>query len=278
MTSSMYPLDVILANDSVDSIVIDDPGTGYTSTPTVTIDAPTSGTTATGTAVINNNVINATTLTTPGSGYSDGEAITLSGGTGTGAAGIAVISGGIIQSISLTNRGSAYTAADALTVTGDTSTASDGVFTVDSVVASDGLSSITITEIGSGYTSVPSIAITGGGGANAAATAVLSISVDGNILSSDITITRDMVKPGGGGILRVYFSLIFDSTPATVAVFNNGTFKGNLNADNDAQVITDGYYRFDIDVEEDDNINFQCSTDTVLTVNFFRAHLVQFGA
>ncbi len=277
MTSSMYPLDVILATESVNSIVIDDPGTGYTS-PTVTIDAPSSGVTATGDAVIGaSGVINAIILT-GGTNYADGEAITIAAGAAstTTAAGTAVISGGIIQSISFTNRGIGYLATDdALTVTGVTSGETSGSIDVDTI-ASTALSSITITNAGSGYTSVPNIVISEAQGG--IATAVLSISVDGNILSSDITITRDMVKPGGGGILRVYFSLIFDSTPATVAVFNNGTFKGNLNADNDAQVITDGYYRFDIDVEEDDNINFQCSTDTVLTVNFFRAHLVQFGA
>jgi len=102
--------------------------------------------------------------------------------------------------------------------------------------------------------------------------------INTDILTSDITITSDMVKPGGGGILRLYFSFTFNATPATVGVFNNDTFKGNLNADNDSQVITDGYYRFDLDVEVGDNINIQCSTGSIDTVNFIRAHLIQFGA
>ena len=62
-----------------------------------------------------------------------------------------------------------------------------------------------------------------------------------NILQSDITITRDMVKPGGGGILRLYFSFNYDTTPAIVSVFNNASLKGNLNADNNAQTITNEY-------------------------------------
>ncbi len=97
-----------------------------------------------------------------------------------------------------------------------------------------------------------------------------------DILSSDITITREMVKPGGGGILRLYFSFVHAAV-ATTSVFNNNVLKGNLNADNNAETISNGYYRFDIDVEADDNINLQ-STQDITAVNFVRAHLVQFGA
>lgn len=98
-----------------------------------------------------------------------------------------------------------------------------------------------------------------------------------DILTSDITITTDQVKPGGGGILRLSFSFEFGATPATVSVRNGGVLKGNLNADNSAEVITDGLYRFDIDVEAGDTINMQAS-ESITTINFIRAHLVQFGA
>jgi len=97
-------------------------------------------------------------------------------------------------------------------------------------------------------------------------------------LTSDIAITSDMVKPGGGGILRLYFAFTFGSTPATIGVFNNSNLKGNFNADNSSELVDDGYYRFDIDVEAGDNINLQSSTDTITAINFIRAHLVQFGA
>jgi len=99
-----------------------------------------------------------------------------------------------------------------------------------------------------------------------------------DILDSDIVITSDMVKPGGGGILRLYFAFTFTTSPGTVAVFNNDVFKGNLNADNDSEVLDNGYYRFDIDVEAADSINLQCTTEAVTGVNFVRAHLIQFGA
>lgn len=103
-----------------------------------------------------------------------------------------------------------------------------------------------------------------------------------DLLTSDIEITSEMVSPGGGGVLRLYFAMTFDTSPGTIGVFNNSVFKGNLNADNNSEVITDGYYRFDLDVEADDNINLQLESgtggDSVTTIHFIRAHLVQFGA
>jgi len=104
-----------------------------------------------------------------------------------------------------------------------------------------------------------------------------TITLANDILSTDLEITNDMVKPGGGGILRLYFSFTFAVTPATITVFNNSSAKGNLNADNSAEVITDGYYRFDLDVEAGDMLNFQASQD-ITAIQFMRTHLIQFGA
>ena len=97
-----------------------------------------------------------------------------------------------------------------------------------------------------------------------------------DILQSDIIITRAMVSPGGGGTLRLLFGFTLAAT-AAVTIFNNATSKGQLNADNSSAILTNGYYRFDIDVEEGDNINLQAS-ENITAVLFFRAHLVQFGA
>ena len=104
-----------------------------------------------------------------------------------------------------------------------------------------------------------------------------TITANTDIFSSNIPITLDQVKPGGGGILRLSFSFTFGVTPATMSVYNGGILKGNLNADNSANVITDGYYRFDIDVESGDAINLR-ATQSITAINFARAHLVQFGA
>ena len=67
------------------------------------------------------------------SGYTNGESITLSGGSGTGAAATAVITGGVIQSITFTNRGTGYAAANVLTITGVTSTTSTATITITSI-------------------------------------------------------------------------------------------------------------------------------------------------
>lgn len=104
-----------------------------------------------------------------------------------------------------------------------------------------------------------------------------TITANTDIFSSDIIISTDQVKPGGGGILRLSFSFVFGTSPATVSVRNGGTLKGNLNADNSAEVISNGYYRFDIDVEAGDTINLR-ATESITAINFARAHLVQFGA
>ena len=110
------------------------------------------------------------------------------------------------------------------------------------------------------------------------------VSLDTDLLISDIGITNDMVKPGGGGILRLYFAFVFDTSPGKIEVINNNSDKGTLNADNSEQIVDNGYYRFDIDVESGDNINLQlkasvpASATQVTGINFIRAHLVQFGA
>ena len=277
MTSSIYPI-----LESLSTPIITAPGSGYITTPTVTIDPPSSGTTATGIAVVANGVINAiSAIGGANSGYTDGEEITLSGGDGTSATATAVISGNSVSSISFTSRGFDFTATNTITITGNTSSSANATFDVDSI-ANNAVSSITLTNGGTGYTSLPTITITGGGGTGATATAVLKVksavaSVNTNIFSSDIIITNDHVSPGGGGILRLMFSFDFANSTAALSVFNNGSLKGTLNADNDGDIILDGYYRFDLDVESGDSINLQAD-EIINGVNFVRAHLVQFGA
>ncbi len=100
-----------------------------------------------------------------------------------------------------------------------------------------------------------------------------------NILSTPITITSDQVSPGGGGVLRLYFSFTMGgSSMISVRIGASGnTLKGNLNADNSSLLEIDGYYRFDIDIEAGDIINLRSSSN-ITNVNLFRAHLIQFGA
>lgn len=98
-----------------------------------------------------------------------------------------------------------------------------------------------------------------------------------DILQDDIEITSNMVIPGDSGILRLYFAFELSVTPAVITIFNNDSSKGELNADNDSEIVFDGYYRFDLDVESGDNLNLK-SSQNIDSIRFIRAHLVQFGA
>jgi hypothetical protein len=138
------------------------------------------------------------------------------------------------------------------------------------------INSINVTNVGSGYTSAPNVTVTSENGINAIITAIVTLNfgMDQNIFVNDLEITSDELRPGGGGILRVYFSF---STTTTAKIFNNGNFKGFLNADNSNTIAENGYYRFDIDVEGGDGINIQLGA-AVSAINFLRLHLVNFGA
>ena len=138
------------------------------------------------------------------------------------------------------------------------------------------ITSINVTNVGSGYTFAPNVTVTSATGSGAIITAIVTLNfgMDQNIFVEDVAITSDDLRPGGGGILRLYFS--FAGT-TTAKIFNNGNFKGFLNADNSNTIADDGYYRFDIDVEGGDGINIQLGA-AVTAVNFLRLHLVNFGA
>lgn len=107
--------------------------------------------------------------------------------------------------------------------------------------------------------------------------AATPIAASTNILSSDIEIDANQLTPGGGGTLRLLFGMDFAVSPSSITVTNSGSSKGTLNADNSSQIVDNGYYRFDIDVEAGDKINLQ-SSQQVDSILFLRAHLVLFGA
>ncbi len=186
-----------------------------------------------------------------------------------------VIDSEIDTPLTITNGGANFQIGDAVVFdpppNGTTATGE-----VDGLGASDTITSINVTNVGSGYTFAPNVTVTSatGTGAIITATVTLNFGMDENIFVNDVSITPADLRPGGGGILRLYFSFV---GATAVRVFNNGNFKGFLNADNSNTIATNGYYRFDIDVEGGDSINLQLET-AVTAVNFVRLHLVNFGA
>ena len=84
---------------SVQRVIINSGGTGYTSVPLVTLSAPPSGTTATATATISGGSISSIKITNFGSGYTTAPAVTISGGNGSGAILTSVLDSGPYNAI-----------------------------------------------------------------------------------------------------------------------------------------------------------------------------------
>jgi hypothetical protein len=143
-------------------------GTGYTTLPTVAVSAPTTAGGVQATLGITIWVESTPTVVSGGTGYTNGDVLTLSGGTFTVAATLTVtgVSGGVITSVSVAGaaRGS-YTVAPSnpISVTGGTGSGAtfNATFGVNST--------ITITNAGSGYVEQPTVTFSGGGGGSGAA-------------------------------------------------------------------------------------------------------------
>jgi phage tail sheath protein FI len=167
---------VAIVSSTLQSVIMTNVGSGYTSVPTVTFSAPqiAGGITATGTALLSGGGVTAATIGNQGSGYISA-LVTFSAPQVTGgvtATGTATIVGGAITAIAITNAGSGYTTAPTVTITSASGVgATVGVVTIQAST----IVGIATTSGGTGYTSAPSITFTGGGGAGAAATASIQL-------------------------------------------------------------------------------------------------------
>jgi len=181
-----------------------------------------------------------------------------------------------VKSVTLSSGGTGYASAPTVTFTGGSGFGASAITTVLNGV----VTSVIMINHGQGYTSAPTVAFVSSSGAGAAGTASVgtgTITANTNILSTNLLIANDLVKPGGGATIRLSFGMVFGTSPAAVSIFNGGLLKGKLNADNSNNLITDGYYRFDLDVESGDLINFQAS-ESITTLRFLKVQLVQVGA
>jgi phage tail sheath protein FI len=152
----------------VATIAVTNPGTGYTSAPTVAF-AGGGGSGAAGTAVMTNGV-GSIAVTTAGTGYTVAPTVTLSAPQTAGgiqATATATVSAGAITAFTVTNPGTGYTSAPTVTITGA------GTGGVGTATLTQRLGSVTITNGGTAYTSAPTISFTGGTGTGAAATATV---------------------------------------------------------------------------------------------------------
>jgi hypothetical protein len=104
---------------NVQSINITNPGSGYSSAPSVQITGgqPQGGRVAQAVCTVGNGAVLSITVTNGGSGYTSAPSVSFTGGgAGSGASAAAVVGGSFVKSIILTNPGSGYLASDVLTV------------------------------------------------------------------------------------------------------------------------------------------------------------------
>jgi len=161
---------VALVNGNVTQIYLTNRGTGYSTEPTVTISGGGGSGAEAGATVSGGNVtaitlwhtVSEVIISDKGQGYTSTPTVTFSAPAsgGTTATGTAVIENGRLVGITITNAGSRYTSVPTITL----STAGS----IKQAVA------IPRIVCGTGYTSAPNVAFSGGGGSNAAATAVVT--------------------------------------------------------------------------------------------------------
>ena len=153
----------VTVNGSITEIIVNDGGSGYTSSPLVSIVGG-NGSGASATAIVTKGVVSSILMNTNGTGYTSQPTITIVGGGGSGATATASVRGPV-KSVTVTNGGESYTSNPTVSL-------SSGSGAVAQAIVSNGrIISIAIISAGSGYTTAPEITIQGDGfGAVARAT------------------------------------------------------------------------------------------------------------
>jgi len=121
-----------------------------------------------------------TTVGTPGTGYVDPPAVTISGGGGYGAKAVATVARGV-NTIAVGTGGTGYTAAPTVVISAPES---GGVqATATATVAAGVITAIAVTNPGSGYTTPPTVSFTGVG-TGGTATATVTGRVSGLVITN----------------------------------------------------------------------------------------------
>ena len=222
----------LISIGSVGLIGITDPGSGYTTAPTVTISAPnqSNGVQATAEASITTGAggVQSILVTATGTGYTSVPTVSIgapqvSGGVQATAS--ATISGGNVVAITVTQSGSGYTSTPAVSITGGGGSSA----TANATLSSGIVNSITLTNAGTGYTSPPTITISGGGGANATALAQLTTFAKGTVTvlvtngGVGYTSVPTVTITGGGGASANGIAIVSGGQVTQVVMTNPGS-------------------------------------------------------
>lgn len=164
--------------------LITNAGTGYTSSPTVTASSGSS----VWSAIVGGAVNTSVTVTSGGTGYAYPPEVAFSAPPNPGiqATGYCTLSAGAVSTVTVTNQGAGYSAgAPTISFLNDPREGLNGVSTGSNAAATAVLTGAgTITGLlcldhGTPLTAVPTLAFSGGGGASAAATAIMCWSITG---------------------------------------------------------------------------------------------------
>ena len=150
-----------LMNFNIGSVTMNDGGSNYTSIPSVSFTG--TGTGATATATIG-RCVSSINITSQGSGYTSTPTVVFSGGGGSGAAATAYVSSGRVFYISLDSRG-AYTSNPTVSFVGGGGTGATATVTTTGCVTG-----VNVTAQGSGYSGNTIVSFSGGGGFSARGT------------------------------------------------------------------------------------------------------------
>ena len=223
----------VAAIGSLGVIAITNPGSGYTTAPSVTISAPPGGSngvqaTAVASITVGAGGVQSIQVTNTGSGYTSVPTVeigapNLSGGTQ--AVAFATIAGGNVVAISISTPGSGYTTVPSVSITGGGGSSA----TANATLSTGIVNSITITDAGSGYTSPPTVTISGGGGSNATAIAQLTTFKKGTVTilvtngGAGYTSSPSVTITGGGGANANAVAVVSGNQVTQVIMDNPGS-------------------------------------------------------
>jgi len=161
-----------ISGGAVVAITVTNPGSGYTTAPSVAF----SSGAAAATAVLNTGQVNTITLTNAGTGYTSQPTVTLSappsGTTATAIASYNTFNTGTL-SVLVTNGGTGYGASGSFAVS--FAGGSGGAGAAGTAIVSGGaVIAVIMTNVGSGYTAAPTVSFSAGAGTGATGTVVLN--------------------------------------------------------------------------------------------------------
>lgn len=197
-------------------VEITNPGSGYTSAPTVTF-APGSG--ADLDAKFVGRGVASVEITDGGAMYSAPPTVVFTSATGSGAEGTAIVVNGQIVGVDITNPGSGYATAPTVSFVSGSDAEAYAVVDQGKVVE------IRLVDGGYGYTGAPAITLTPMGGSGSGATATATVA---NGVVTGITVTN-----GGGGYIG-------GNVPATAVGFNGPYINSSVKPG--VKYVHDAYY------------------------------------